>query len=205
MEKVKAFGSKITQSARQLDTLLNNLLSWAMSQTNAVPYRPEPIQLRQLTQECYGFFQHSLELKQIQFGDLTTDDLFVFADKNALSTVLRNLISNAIKFTPMNGAITLEANLVHDLIWIHVKDTGVGMPPEKMATLFVLSENKTTSGTSGEKGTGLGLMLCAEYVALNKGTINVNSEVGKGTVFSFSTPSFQPKELQDLKQEMSHG
>ncbi len=205
MEKVKAFGSKITQSARQLDTLLNNLLSWAMSQTHAVPYRPEPIQLRQLTQECYGFFQHSLELKQIQWSDLTTDDLFVFADKNALSTVLRNLISNAIKFTPLNGTITLEANLIGDLVWMNVKDTGVGMPAEKMATLFALSENKTTSGTSGEKGTGLGLMLCAEYVTLNKGSIKVSSEVGKGTVFSFSTPSFQPTELQVLKHEMSHG
>ncbi|MBI3218242.1 MAG: tetratricopeptide repeat-containing sensor histidine kinase [Bacteroidetes bacterium] len=205
LEKVKAFGSKITQSARQLDTLLNNLLSWAMSQTDAVPYRPEPIQLRQLTQECFGFFQHSLELKQIQFSDRTTDDLFVFADKNALSTVLRNLLSNAIKFTPLNGAITLDARLAGDFVWMDVRDTGVGVPQEKMATLFALSENKTTSGTSGEKGTGLGLMLCAEYVALNKGTINVNSEVGKGTVFSFSTPSFQPKELQELKKEMIHG
>jgi signal transduction histidine kinase len=205
LEKVKAFGSKITQSARQLDTLLNNLLSWAMSQTDAVPYRPEPIQLRQLTQECFGFFQHSLELKQIQFSDRTTDEVFVFADKNALATVLRNLLSNAIKFTPVNGAITLNARLAADFAWIDVSDTGVGLPKEKMTTLFTLSENKTTSGTSGEKGTGLGLMLCAEYVALNKGTIKVESEVGKGTVFSFSTPSFQPKELQELKKEMIHG
>jgi two-component system NtrC family sensor kinase len=205
LEKVKAFGSKITQSAKQLDTLLNNLLSWAMSQTNAVPYRPEPIQLRQLTQECYGFFQHSLELKQIEFTDRTIDDLFVFADKNALAAVLRNLLSNAIKFTPTQGSIVLDAHLVGDFVWMNVIDSGVGLPKEKLGTLFELSENKTTSGTSGEKGTGLGLLLCAEYVALNKGVIKVESEVGKGTQFSFSIPSFQPRELQDIKKEMIHG
>lgn len=205
LEKVKAFGSKITQSAKQLDTLLNNLLSWAMSQTNAVPYRPEPIQLRQLTQECHGFFQHSLELKQIEFTDRTIDDLFVFADKNALAAVLRNLLSNAIKFTPTHGSITLDAHLAGNFVWMHVSDSGVGLPQEKLGTLFELTENKTTSGTSGEKGTGLGLLLCAEYVALNKGVIKVDSEVGKGTVFSFSIPSFQPQELQDIKKEMIHG
>ena len=205
MEKVKAFGGKITQSVRQLDTLLNNLLNWAMSQTNSIPYRPEPLQINQLTKECYGYFQHSLEVKQIELSDEAPDDLFVFADKNALASVLRNLLSNAIKFTPLKGKIKISARLFDNLVWLDVRDTGVGVSQEKIKTIFSLGEDKTTSGTSGEKGTGLGLLLCADYVTLNKGTIKVDSKEGEGTVFSFSTPSFQPKELQQIRQEMIHG
>jgi two-component system, NtrC family, sensor kinase len=205
MDKVKAMGNKITQSVRQLDTLLNNLLNWAMSQTDAVPYRPEPLQLNQLTKECYGFFEHALELKRINLVDQTKDDFLVYADKNALATVIRNLISNAVKFTPTAGKITISSRLIDNFVWIDIRDTGVGLPPDKLLTIFALSENKTTSGTSGEKGTGLGLVLCSDYVALNKGAIEVQSEVGEGSVFSFSVPSFQPKELQNLKKEMSHG
>jgi signal transduction histidine kinase len=188
-----------------LDTLLNNLLNWAMSHTDAVPYRPEPLQLNQLIKECYGYFQHSLEVKQVALIDETSDDLFVYADKNALASVLRNLVSNAIKFTPSKGTVKISSKPAGDLVWVEVCDTGVGLSKEKINTIFSLSENKTTSGTSGEKGTGLGLVLCADYVALNKGTIKVESKEGVGTVFSFSIPSFQPKELQQLKQAMIHG
>jgi signal transduction histidine kinase len=202
---VKAFGWKITQSVHQLDTLLNNLLNWAMSQTDAVPYRPEPLQLKQLVKECYGYFQHSLEVKHIELTDEVTDDLFVFADKNALASVLRNLLSNAIKFTPLKGEVKISAQLLGNLIWVDISDTGVGLSEEKIKTIFALAEDKTTTGTSGEKGTGLGLLLCADYVRLNKGTIKVASKEGEGTVFSFSIPSFQPKELQLIKQEMING
>jgi len=205
MEKVKAFGWKITQSVHQLDTLLNNLLNWAMSQTDAVPYRPEPLQLKQLIKECYGYFQHSLEVKHIVLTDEVIDDLFVFADKNALASVLRNLLSNAIKFTPLKGEVKISAQLLGNLIWVDISDTGVGLSEEKIKTIFALAEDKTTTGTSGEKGTGLGLLLCADYVRLNKGTIKVASKEGEGTVFSFSIPSFQPKELQLIKQEMING
>lgn len=205
MEKVKAFGGKITQSVRQLDTLLNNLLNWAMSQTNTIPYNPEPLQLNQLTKECYGYFEHSLEVKEVTLTDETTDDLFVFADKNALASVLRNLVSNAIKFTPPKGSIKISTRLVDHMIWVDVRDTGVGVSEEKLKTIFGLSESKTTSGTAGEKGTGLGLVLCADYVTLNKGVIKAESKLGKGTTFSFSIPTFQPKELQQLKSEMIHG
>lgn len=205
MEKVKAFGGKITQSVRQLDTLLNNLLNWAMSQTNAIPYKPEPLQLSQLTKECYGYFEHSLEVKGVILKDETSDDLFVFADKNALASVLRNLVSNAIKFTPSNGSIDISTRVIDSMIWVDVRDTGVGLSSEKLKTIFGLSESKSTSGTSGEKGTGLGLVLCADYVALNKGLIKAESKLGEGTTFSFSIPLFQPKELQQLQSEMIHG
>ena len=205
MEKVKAFGWKITQSVHQLDTLLNNLLNWAMSQTDAVPCRPEPLQLKQLIKECYGYFQHSLEVKDIALTDVVTDDLFVFADKNALASVLRNLLSNAIKFTPLKGEVKISAQLLDNLVCVDIRDTGVGLSEEKIKTIFALAEDKTTTGTSGEKGTGLGLLLCSDYVRLNKGTIKVASKEGEGTVFSFSIPSFQPKELQQIKQEMIHG
>jgi two-component system, NtrC family, sensor kinase len=202
MEQLKSFGGKITQSVRQLDTLLNNLLNWAMSQTDAVPYKPEPLQLNQLTKECYGYFQHSLEVKQITLTDEASDELFVHADKNALATVLRNLVSNAIKFTPPKGAIKISAKAEGNFVWIEVRDSGVGLSEEKLKTIFTLSDSKSTSGTQGEKGTGLGLVLCADYVALNKGEIKVESKEGEGTVFRFSVPSFQPKELEELKRKL---
>jgi signal transduction histidine kinase len=200
IEQLKSFGGKITQSVRQLDTLLNNLLNWAMSQTDAVPYKPEPLQLNQLTKECYGYFQHSLEVKQISLIDETSDDLFVYADKNALATVLRNLVSNAIKFTPAKGTIKISAKAEGNFVWIEVRDSGVGLSVEKLKTIFTLSDSKSTSGTQGEKGTGLGLVLCADYVALNKGKIKVESKEGEGTVFRFSVPAFEPEELTQLKK-----
>lgn len=186
--QLKTFGGKITQSVRQLDTLLNNLLNWAMSQTDAVPYRPEPLQLNQLTKECYGYFEHALEVKQITIRDETADDHFVHADKNALATVLRNLVSNAIKFTPPKGSIKISTTADENFILVAIRDSGVGLSAEKIKTIFTLPEEKSTSGTAGEKGTGLGLILCKDYVALNKGTIRVESHVGEGTVFTFSVP-----------------
>jgi signal transduction histidine kinase len=176
-----------------------------MSQTDAVPYKPEPLHLNQLTKECYGYFQHSLEVKQISLIDETSDELFVYADKNALATVLRNLVSNAIKFTPAKGTIKISAKAEGNYIWIEVRDSGVGLSEEKLKTIFVLSDSKSTSGTSGEKGTGLGLVLCADYVALNKGEIKVESKETVGTVFRFSVPSFQPEELEELKQRIQYG
>jgi two-component system, NtrC family, sensor kinase len=188
MAQLKTFGIKITQSVRQLDTLLNNLLNWAMSQTDAVPYKPEPLQLSQLTKECYGYFEHALEVKNISLTDGIDDGITVHADKNALATVIRNLVSNAIKFTPAHGRITISAKAGEGHVWVSVADTGVGLSEEKLKTVFELSETKSTSGTSGEKGSGLGLVLCKDYVALNKGTIGAQSKEGEGTVFRFSVP-----------------
>lgn len=204
-DKLKTIGAKVTQSVKQLDTLLNNLLNWAMAQTNAVPYRPEPLQLCQLTSECVSFFQHAVESKNLELRDLTRDDLFIYADKNAVATVIRNLISNAIKFTPHAGQVKIAAETKGEFVWISISDTGVGISQEKQKMLFTLSEDKSTRGTSGEKGTGLGLVLCQEYVALNKGALEVLSEIDKGTTFLFSVPSFQPKELTTLSQEVLHG
>jgi two-component system, NtrC family, sensor kinase len=202
---LKTIGGKITQSVRQLDTLLNNLLNWAMSQTDTMPYRPEPLQLSQLTKECYGYFEHSLEVKQLTFIEETANDLFVYADKNALASVFRNLLSNAIKFTPHHGTIKISSFVEGDSIWVEITDTGIGLHEDKLKSIFKLSEDKTTSGTMGEKGTGLGLVLCHDYALLNKGVISVESELGKGTTFKFSVPIFEPKELKQIKEEMLHG
>lgn len=188
-KKLKELGTNIAQSAGQLDTLLNNLLGWAMAQTAGIPYSPEQVPLKALTEEVQLLFKHLLEAKQIVLTDNTPEDVTVFADKNALMLVLRNLISNALKFTPKGGFITISCRDDGHSIWVMVEDSGVGIDPKKIKGLFELNEEKSTFGTANEKGTGLGLLLCKEYVELNKGMIQVESLVGKGTTFSFSIPT----------------
>ena len=189
MEKVKTFGVKITQSVRQLDTLLNNLLNWAMSQTNAVPYRPEPLQLNQLVKECYGYFQHSLEVKQVELTDETVDDLFVFADKNALSSVFRNLLSNAIKFSNAGKNIYLEVRRQKNRVKIVIQDEGPGISADEQQMLFRKFQTLSAKPTAGERSTGLGLSIVKAIVERHGGNISVSSRHGEGTEFVVRIPA----------------
>lgn len=187
-KKLRALGENISKSAEQLDTLLNNLLNWAMAQTGGLPYHPEGFQLEPVIHEIEGLFTNQLKVKNIALTVKISEPTWVLADRNALLLVLRNLISNALKFTPMNGAILIGCQTEKEQVLIQVQDSGVGIPKEKLETLFELNESKSTFGTANEKGTGLGLILCKEYVSLNKGTISVDSTPGHGTVFTFTLP-----------------
>jgi signal transduction histidine kinase len=126
--------------------------------------------------------------KNIELKSSVTDNLTIIADKNMIKTILRNLISNAIKFTHKNGKVEVKAIIVNKQVEISVSDSGIGMTKETMAKLFRIDANLSTCGTENEKGTGLGLFLCKEFIEKHGGKICVESESGKGSIFKFFLP-----------------
>ena len=154
-----------------------------------VPYDPEIVSLKELSDDLIGTVSSRLDAKNISFTNKMRADQEVWSDKSALSTVLLNLIDNAIKFTHDGGEIILAAEDVQNQLKITVKDSGKGMSQDTLQNLFLLSKDKSKKGTHGERGTGLGLHIALELVKLNKGIINVSSQIGKGSTFDIILPS----------------
>lgn len=168
--------------------LLENLLKWARSQTGAIQFSPEALSPYETCKEIIDQHLDIAVAKEIKLHLKDNFDKTVFADINMVLVVLRNLISNAIKFTPKGGDILLCIEKDNDYVKISVKDTGVGIPSEHLNNLFHIDKKTTTQGTENEQGNGLGLILCKEFVEYNKGQISVQSEVGQGTTISFTLP-----------------
>jgi signal transduction histidine kinase len=187
-DKLERLTTLIDQTASRLSTLLDNLLSWALLQTNRLPYQPEKISVPETLQRTKQLFEPLAEVKQIQLDIQLNKASTVFADESALSTIVRNLLSNALKFTPQGGEILLTAKERADKVDFEIKDNGIGIPADNLAKLFKL-DKKSRRGTDGEKGTGLGLMLCQELLELHGQGLEVESEVGKGSTFRFSLPA----------------
>lgn len=178
-------------SVRQVSTLLDNLLEWALSQQGTFPYRPDKIYLNKVTEEVFSIFSAMAEAKGLILKESVIEDIYVIADKNSLLTILRNLLSNAIKFCRQGDTIILSARIHGKMAKITVADTGIGMNQEKLKTLFQLNEKKSTWGTENEKGLGIGLNLVHEFVQMNNGTIEVVSEENCGSTFIVKIPCFQ--------------
>jgi len=189
MENMEKLARQIEESFVRLNALLDNLLNWALSQSGALPFRPELLKLNNLVQECIDSFQDMADAKEITLKHKIPDDFELYADKDSMSTIVRNLVNNAIKFTNSGGAIEINANRENHAVNLEVKDNGVGMDQEKLRGLWKLDEKKKSSGTKNEKGTGLGLVLVKDFVQFNRGEIQVESEVGKGSKFIVSFPS----------------
>jgi signal transduction histidine kinase len=168
--------------------LLENLLEWANSQTGKISYKPSPVNLNELLKEDFGTLNDMAIRKNIELKPFIPENLVVIADRNMIKTVLRNLISNAIKFTPKNGKVEVSALTNDKYAEIAVSDNGIGMTQEIRAKIFRIDANLLTRGTENEKGTGLGLFLCKEFVEKHGGKIWVESESGKGSIFKFSLP-----------------
>ncbi|MBN1197752.1 MAG: PAS domain S-box protein [Bacteroidales bacterium] len=168
--------------------LLENLLLWSHTQTGRVEYHPEMILLNPMIQETSGFFTIQVEKKQLHLVNSVPGDLMLFADKNMIGTILRNLLSNAIKFTPRQGEISIAAIQTNNRIEVSITDNGVGITPKNLLDIFGIENKITTPGTEKEKGSGLGLILCKEFVEQHGGKIWVESTVGKGSTFSFFIP-----------------
>lgn len=187
MDRLGKISGLVGTTARNLNMLLDNLLNWALSQTGGFPYNPQNLNLFEQVVHAIDVHQSSADMKNIQLINEVPAHTAIYADESALNTVLRNLIANAIKFSHKDSAVTISAHGSNTQVHVSVQDTGVGMSEEQLAHIYLL-DKKSTPGTSAEKGTGLGLILCKELVELNKGQFKVDSVEGEGTVCHFTVP-----------------
>lgn len=181
----------IRSSAENAHNLLENLLEWSRSQTGALEFKPQKLSVNNVFENIIKEFESASINKDIKIFNELDDEISVIGDLNMISTILRNLLSNAMKFTNRSGKIKLNAKINHDYVFISIKDNGIGIKQEKVNKLFKVSEHVSTVGTEKEKGTGLGLILCKEFVEKHGGEIFIESELNKGSTFYFSLPVFK--------------
>ena len=189
-EEIKAMVPELVNELTYTTSLMENVLLWTRSQMQSDAVRPQMIDVSGLMTEVGKLLRLQAEAKQIRVKREVDNTIFVFADKDMINLILRNLLSNAIKYTPEKGAITVGARKDPAGVEIYVQDTGMGINKETLDKIN-LNNYYTTKGTSGESGTGLGLMLCREFLARNGGQLHIESEPGKGSVFSFTLPRGQ--------------
>ncbi|MFH0999999.1 MAG: ATP-binding protein [Bacteroidota bacterium] len=185
----------IKKSSLQALDLLKELLEWAKVQSGSFNYKPEIINLCDTIAQEVEFASLQCKTKNITVDYHPKTDNYVYADKNMSSTIIRNLLSNAIKFTEQNGKITLKSEKIINkkkFIKISVSDNGIGIPKKIIPHLFSMNNFLSSEGTFGETGSGMGLLLCKEFVDIHGGSIQVESEEGKGSTFSFSLPMEKP-------------
>lgn len=187
-DEIRMLAKDLDKSLKNLFALLENLLEWSRSQTGNIEFKPEAFDLHTLLQQNTELLKTQAQNKNIVLSDVSRAGIEILTHKQSINTVIRNLISNAIKFTPEGGAVTVNAQLAQDEVMVSVSDTGVGMSEDVIAKLFRIDAKHSTKGTADEKGTGLGLILCKEFVEKNGGRIGVQSEVGQGSVFYFTLP-----------------
>jgi len=188
-EERRKFASDIHNSTNNIFRLLQNLLEWSRSQTGRLIFSPREIEFKRIVENSVSVLRSLADQKNIAIKFSYNDDLILFADPQMIETVLRNLINNAIKFTPENGLIEITANQIEDQISICVKDSGIGISMEDARNLFQIDSTVKRKGTNNEDGSGLGLILCKEFVDKNNGTIWVNSTLGEGSSFFFTVPA----------------
>lgn len=187
-DQIEVLAEDINTSANKLKTLVMDLLNWSRTQTGSLKAEKSSFTLMDVLAESHDSLEQNLLEKQIFLSINCSSDITVFADKNMTSTIVDNLLKNAIKFTETNGSITLNAMESKGEILLKISDTGVGMNEAQIEQLFDINKNKSTFGTNNEKGSGLGLPVCAEFLKLNNGTIKAESKPGKGSVFTISFP-----------------
>jgi signal transduction histidine kinase/ligand-binding sensor domain-containing protein len=187
--KSREYARLINVSAVQTLKLLENLLEWANSQRGKISFNPERLIVNELVKEEMLVLNDMAVEKNIELTYVIPPEFTILADKNMIRTVLRNLISNAIKFTHRNGRVEVKAFIIYDKVEIVVRDNGIGMSKAAMAQLFKIDADVSTRGTENEKGTGLGLFLCKEFVEKHGGTISAESQQGVGSVFIVTLPS----------------
>ncbi|MBM3569670.1 MAG: HAMP domain-containing histidine kinase [Alphaproteobacteria bacterium] len=186
--KMGQYAKSVNDSAKRVFALLQNLLEWARMQMDRAEPRPVDFMLGELVMPTLEVLGPVAAEKGLTLSSRVPADFALRADRDMIQTVIRNLVSNAIKFTPAGGTIGVEAAIADGRARIAVVDSGVGMTEEQRAKLFRMDQHLSTLGTGGEKGTGLGLLMCHDMVARNGGTIGVESEPGKGSRFHFDLP-----------------
>jgi signal transduction histidine kinase len=198
-DEIKSSVTKLHKSAEGVFKLLENLLSWSRLQRGTMTLQPQPIHLNDVVNHTIHLLTATAQRKAIKLHNALEDVPLVYADLPMLNTIVRNLVANSIKFTYRGGHVTLSAEVeptaatatpCPSKVAITVTDTGIGIPEEKLSTLFRIDQRYQRKGTQGETGTGLGLLLCKELVEANGGRIWVESQEGQGTTFGFSLPVF---------------
>lgn len=188
-EEIQALAKDLDKSLKNLYSLLDNLLEWARSQTGNINFKPEVFDLTAVLKENKELLHVQATNKQITILQEQVNPITVAVHKHSITTVVRNLVSNAIKFTPAGGQIKIQALEHEKEVIVSIADTGVGMSEAVIKNLFRIDSKHSTLGTANEKGTGLGLVLCKDFIEKNGGRLWVESVEGKGTTFYFSIPS----------------
>jgi PAS domain S-box-containing protein len=185
-EEILQFSGALNEILNNLYGLLENLLHWSMLQRDLISFKPENININYTIEKIIRVSNHNFLRKNISVSNQTEKEILVYADANMLQLIIQNLIINAIKFTPEGGEISISAKIINKFVEVSICDTGIGIDPEISSTLFDFTTIYTTHGTSGERGTGLGLPLCKEFVERNGGKIRIESEPGNGSKFIFT-------------------
>jgi signal transduction histidine kinase len=184
-EEFARLAQELKMQFNNTKALINNLLDWALMQMDKLKIQPEKINLKSLADNNYSMLS-ALHLKEISFSNTIPEGCFGFADTNMINLVFRNLIMNALKFTESGGSIMVILEEKNGQYQICISDNGVGISLEAQKLIFEKTVGYSTRGTANEKGTGLGLILCKEFVERNGGKIWVESELGKGSKFYFT-------------------
>lgn len=185
---IKRYAHAINIVSNQTLGLLQNLLDWSMAVTGKLSYSLEEFDLNKLIKEEINFLSIYAQKKDIFLSMVADSEMIISADNNMVRTILRNLISNAIKYTPNGGKISVNADIENSHINVSVSDTGIGIDQCNLDKLFKIGNTFSLKGTNNESGTGLGLILCKEFIELHEGKIWVESEIGKGSVFYITLP-----------------
>jgi signal transduction histidine kinase len=187
-EEIQTVAKDLDKSIKNLFVLLENLLEWSRAQAGVTEFRPDLFDLVALIDDNKALLKNQAQQKNITLVNRPMQPVTIKAHKQSINTVVRNLVSNAIKFTPPGGTITIDVQPGKSEVLVTVADTGVGIPKDVLQQLFRLDTKHSTRGTANEKGTGLGLILSKEFVERNGGSIGVSSEEGKGSTFYFTIP-----------------
>jgi signal transduction histidine kinase len=196
LASIKRLAQILNDSAKSGYAILLNLLDWSRSQTGLIKFNPVMINLKNVIDDHISDFHLYSSNKSITIISEIEEDFFIHADENMINTIMRNLISNAVKFTHRYGQIIISATVKPSEIVISVKDSGIGLSPESLDKIFRIDSKHTQPGTDKEQGTGLGLKLCKEFVEQQGGEIWVKSIENKGSIFSFSIPIKKPVEAE---------
>lgn len=187
-ENIHEYAKYIKEVSNQSFSLLNNLLEWSLSQKGSLQFNLELINLNDFLTDLINYLNNISSVKKITIHYDIKENLKIMVDKNMMTTIIRNLVSNGVKYTPEGGQIKISAASTPKETTISVTDTGIGIKPENLNKLFKIEETISTLGTENEKGTGLGLILCYDFVKKHNGKIWAESEFGNGSKFSFTIP-----------------
>lgn len=185
---VAEYAKHINQATRNIKKLVQNLLEWSVSNSGRMEFNPSKIQLKSIVKVVLELSEEMFKQKKIAVEVNLVENDEVYIDKEMISTVIRNFLTNAIKFSHPNGLISITSERTDRFISLSVVDNGVGMSPEILTSLFKIGETISNKGTNNETGTGIGLLLCKEFIEKHQGKIEVESEEGKGSSFKFILP-----------------